>query len=517
MQLKFLGKRTGSPADYAKGQLNVASIFSFFDIHSEAYQHMSIKLFGDEEGTSFYSFLKDFSSIEVDTVNGGYKWRIKGSYRRNYPLIEARDADGTVVDANYPRNLGMNGEKFYLVFGEDCINDGEILHGNLNEAYPLRVLGPARFEGPNAVYMVETINGSTDGVPVERLLLGERFSTSTPLVEEEGSREVGEIRYAKDTEMFNDFTTIRMKHKEYGNSRNIKNMGYMSYGFEAPMYDASGNPIKDANGNIKTKTTEMWIDYVSYLFEKQFQEGRNKTLIYGRSNRDANGEFQNIGKSGNVIKSGAGLFEQLEYGNVVYYNKFTLDLLERIIMDLPIYTLPENERTLVMLTGQRGAYQFHKAILSNASGWTFASDNNAAIITKTTSPLHTNALSAGFQFTEYKAPNGIIIKVKTDPLYDDPVQNKIDHPMGGKAMSYRYDILNIGSTTTPNIQLIKPKDDYENRGVQAGLRNPFNRQPNNPYMSFDEDAGIQHIQSTFGIVVHDPTRCVTLKPAILED
>lgn len=37
---------------------------------------------------------------------------------RNIPLVEARNADGVTVNAG-DDNVGVNGEIFYLVFGED--------------------------------------------------------------------------------------------------------------------------------------------------------------------------------------------------------------------------------------------------------------------------------------------------------------------------------------------------------------------------------------------------------------
>lgn len=64
------------------------------------------------------------------------------------------------------------------------------MFGNLNEVYPIRILGDAKLEGTRAVYKCETINGSTDGIPVERLLSGERFSVGFAPVERELSRKV---------------------------------------------------------------------------------------------------------------------------------------------------------------------------------------------------------------------------------------------------------------------------------------------------------------------------------------
>jgi len=138
------------------------------------------------------------------------------------------------------------------------------------------------------------------------------------------------------------------------------------------------------------------------------------------------------------------------------------------------------------------------------------------IIKKTNSPLHGNALTAGFQFVEYQAPNGVRVKIDVDPMYDDPVRNKIQHPFGGPAFSYRYDIFYIGSTEQPNIQKCKIRGQEEYRGYQWGpFRNPFTGQAGNPYASFDEDAAVIHKMATLGVAVFDPTRTMSLIPAIL--
>ena len=54
-----------------------------------------------------------------------YFWEIIGSSRRNIPLVEARDQDGTVVVSG-GANVGAGTTPFYLVFGEDWFADGEV-------------------------------------------------------------------------------------------------------------------------------------------------------------------------------------------------------------------------------------------------------------------------------------------------------------------------------------------------------------------------------------------------------
>lgn len=115
------------------------------------------------------------------------------------------------------------------------------------------------------------------------------------------------------------------------------------------------------------------------------------------------------------------------------------------------------------------AIQFHKAVLQTVSGWTQFTLNGDAlkIVEKTQSPLHSNALAAGFQFVEYRAPNGVRVKLDVDPYYDDPVRNKVQHPDGGPAFSYRYDIMYIGTMDQPNIFKCRSKDKKTSEGING--------------------------------------------------
>lgn len=316
---------------------------------------------------------------------------------------------------------------------------------------------------------------------------------------------VGDIHFSTPVAMRNEWSTIRLHHKVYGNK-----LGKQV---------AFGIPLTKEVGGKTVKTVDnMWMHLVDWNFEKEFAEHKNNVLLFGTSNRNTEGEYLNYGDSGNVIKAGSGIFEQVEVSNTRYYNKFSLKLLETALMDLSTSKLGLKDRNFVINTGQRGAAAFHKAVLDEVSGWTtFMLDNSSTkVVQKTSSPLHSNALSAGFQFTEYKAPNGITVKLNIDDFYDDPVRNKILHPDGGVAMSYRFDIWSLGTPEQPNIQKCKIKGDNEIRGYQWGLRNPFTNQLGNPYMSFDEDACVIHKMATLGVCVFDPNRTMSLVPAVLQ-
>lgn len=115
-----------------------------------------------------------------------------GSAQRNIPLVEARDADGNIITSTDVNNVGVGGDFFYLVFGENWFADGEVIVGELNEVYPIRILGEGRNEGTNTAYKCELMGGITTGMPVEQLLPGKRFSVEYAPVEREFSRKVGD-------------------------------------------------------------------------------------------------------------------------------------------------------------------------------------------------------------------------------------------------------------------------------------------------------------------------------------
>ena len=452
MAVNLLGKFQTREFSYWKGLTKDNHLGAIFSRAPQKATNLMVQLLAYQRGKTLDTLLNKFPTREFEN-DEEYTWDVIGSSKRNIPLIEARDENGTVVEDN-GKMIGVGTAPFYLVFGEDWFADGEFIVGNLNEVYQFRVLGDARMEGTNAVYKVELAGGNTDGVPSERLLAGERFSIEAAFVESELSRKVGDVRFSSPVSMRNEFSTIRIHHKVPGNKINRKL--------------AVGIPVVD---NGRKTTMNMWMHYVDYELEMQFSDYKNNALAFGRSNRNSNGEYKNIGKSGVVIKTGAGLYEQMDVANTLFYNQFSLKLIEDALYELSAAKLGMGDRYFLIKTGERGATQFHKAVLQEISGWTQFTLNGDAlgVVQKTQSPLHSNALAAGFQFVEYKAPNGVRVKIDVDPYYDDPVRNKIQHPLGGPAFSYRYDIMDIGTMDQPNIFKCTVKGEPEIRGYQWGL------------------------------------------------
>ena len=473
-----------------------------FRLHPQMATEMMVQLLAFHKGKTLDTFLSQFPTKEFDS-DDEYTWQVIGSMVKNLPLIEARTLDGTVVADNV--NAGANGEPFYVVFDEDLFADGAVIVGELNEIYPLRILGDGYREGTNIRYKVQLMGGVIGGMPGEQLQPGKRFSKEYAPVEREFSRKVDDITFSSPIMMRNEFSSIRMQHKVSGALINKK--------------IAFGIPVEVPNNNGYTvKTYDMWMHYEQWVLEQQWNAAKNKLIAYGRSNRNKNGEYLDIGKSGEVIRMGAGLFQQMEVNNTDFYNNFSLKKIEDALYNLSAANLDMKDRVFILKTGERGAAQFHKAALDTISGWQAFTTNadQIGMVRKVNSPLHDNALSIGAQIVEFKAPNGVTVRVDVDPMYDDPVRNKIMHPNGGPAYSYRYDIFDIGTMDQPNIFKVGVKGqvgDYTS--YEWGFRNPFTGKMGNEYMSHDEDSATIHKFTTTGVCVLDPTRTMSIIPAVL--
>lgn len=441
---------------------------------------------------------------KVLETSDDFVWKLVGSDERNIPLIEAR-YNGAVVQAG-DTGIGAGRSTFELVFGEQFFTDVHVIAGNRPDTYQVRILDEPRPEdGGTYVYTCEVWGGqeSLAGIPGDELVRGVRFSIEGAPVEDELSIKGAGIQFTSPYLMRNSMSTMRVEHKVSGAMIDCK---------VEPVY-FTGIETRDPNsGKVHSSTT--WMQEVYWQFERALSKLKARTLMFGKTNRDENGRFLNKGKSNIEIKAGSGIREQMEVSNTVHYNNFSIRLLEDMLYELSEGKLDFNERKFVLRTGERGAAQFHRAVTAEASGWTNLTQNNPAVFQKTTSKLHPNSFKAGFQFTEWLAPNNVHVSLEVDPMYDDKVRNKILHPNGGVAESYRYDILYIGSMEEPNIQKVKVRGSDELRGYQAGIRNPFDGRRGGTMQTM-EDSAIMTAMCEIGALVKDPSRTATLKPSIL--
>jgi hypothetical protein len=435
-------------------------------------------------------------------------WDIVTSARRNIPLVEARRADGTVVGSTGD-NVGVGFEPFYLVFPTDWFAIGEVLWGELNEIYPVIVKEDGRVEGTNTVYCVEPFgaNGAA-GIPVDQLQPGKKFSYGYAPIEDNFSRKVGDVRFAAPVSMSADWMRIRLQHKIGG-----KEIGKKL---------ACNIPIcKEVNGKMQHTTVSRWMLNVTWKIEETWAEYKHNALDRGVSTRLENGEYSNFGLSGLPNRQGAGFRQLMSYGNVQYYTKFSMPLIEDALYGISAGKIDFKKRKFVVRTGERGAILFSREAKKEMSGWLpLYSVQSPAYMTKGPETNFTNgnaATIADLQVTKWLSANGLEITLMIDSSKDDQQTNKIMHPNGGTAESYRFDIFYAADEEQPNVQKCVLRGNPEYRGYQWGpFFNPFTGEANNQFASFDEDAAVVHYKATLGILMYDPTRVISLIPNILQ-
>lgn len=458
------------------------------------------------------NFLNKFPTREFETDDEFY-WDVLLNSARNYPLVQCRDENGQVVESENGDPVGAGTSRFVLVFAEPAFRDGEVIVGNLNEKYLFRCLEEPQIEGSNYAYMVELMGGNTTGVPRERLLPGEKFSKEYAPVERELSRKVGGVSYNTPVSMRGEFSTIRIQDKVPGFKANRK----LAFGIPMVKEDPkTGRQVKSVSA--------MWMDYEDWALTLEWANYKNRLLAFGRSNRNANNEYMNFGKSGMDIRMGSGIFEQAEAGMVRYYSDTStvMDYILEALYDLSAGKIAFGERKFIIKTGEHGALLFNRAAQQMGSGWLPLglqySEGNPPAITKTSAGFAPNTAvrMTTHQITEWQAPNGVFVKLDVDTFYDDQVRNKVMHPEGGVAFSYRYDIWYIGNEETPNIQKAAVKGQPEFWGYEWGFRNSFTGATFNPSMSHDEDSATVHRFTQLAAIVYDPTRCYSIIPSILQ-
>ena len=311
-----LGKFQVTDAKAFAGMINPENTLgAIWKVAPQKINSSMIKLLAIHRGKSLENMLAQFDTKLVENDNEFY-WELIGSSRRNIALVEARYKGATVTAGT--NNVGEGRTQFEVVFPEQWFFKGEIITGEKNEVYPIRVLDDGTPEGSHVVHLCEMAGSNRDGMPGAELVANKRFTEEFAPVGKGLSREVGGVRRVTPVSMRGELTTIRIDHKLPGDATGKQ--------------VAMGIPVVDKAGNQKVFNTLAL--YEDWLVEQEFSLYKNKALMYGKSNRTADGEYHNFDVSGRAIKIGSGIREQMEQSNTFFYNDFSIEMLEEILFGL---------------------------------------------------------------------------------------------------------------------------------------------------------------------------------------
>lgn len=383
-----------------------------------------------------------------------FRWALQGSEERNIALAKATMtiAGAQITDAD---RAGLGFSTFFMWFNEDFFSVTSVMVGHHPEKYSVRVMKEAQPIGEYYVYECQLVTGdNTKFIDAAEVAAGTLWSEEFGLIEQTGSIRGNEVKHASHFIMENTFSMISKNYEVPGNMIRKGKVAPLAFKFI------------DQDGKEQTS----WLSKLEWDFLVQFRRDKARLLLGGKSTKTAEGGYSLKGETGNTVKAGFGLYEQMEGGNLLFYNDFSLKALTDFAMDISVGKVAEDKRQLVLSTGEYGAYQLHKALAERGgeiawlrSGHNFASVGDGKM-----------KLSEG-QFVEYEFVNGIKFKLMIDPMKDDPIRNKIRDPRGGFASSYIYDIWDFGTTSgQPNIQRVAVKGDEEIYAFVPGMRDGFN-------------------------------------------
>jgi hypothetical protein len=259
--------------------------------------------------------------------------------------------------------------------------------------------------------------------------------------------------------------------------------------------------------NDKGQKFTTWSQYEAWKLNEEFSNDINRVLAFGKSNRTPLGHYTQKGVSGNYLSMGAGLREQCETSNYSTYTSFDIEDIASRLMDLSETKLGTDDRNFLMATGERGMYQFHKAMEEYTQLFTPARDNSR--IYKASQSGVQMAMGYGGQFVEFNFINNIKLNVSVMQMYDARDRNKDFHPDGGVTESYRYDIWDFGTNSgEANIQLVGIEGQEAEKHVYIpGFHDPFSPTGARAKMTVSpKDGWEEHKMWDGGVMVKDPTK-----------
>lgn len=428
---------------------------------------------------SFDSFLSKYPTVYYDT-DADYRWFLKGDDEKAVTITGY-----TATDSTRP---GVGKSIFQLKLAERYFVVSDFLTFD-DKQYGVLIVGEGFVDGTDWVYEVQHMNPSDSFfIPPVFLTAGVRkVSKQNNAVTNTLNKRYGETQFSSHFEMRNAFSTMSKKYTVAGNIA----------GKNGPMIISMLGPDGE-----KVTTWARWQDLV---FQKQWMQEKSRRLMFDQSNQNSDGTYSQKDSSGFVIKQGSGLREQISPSHKFFYSTLTLDYIYEVCLNLSINILSEDRREFLILTGERGMIKFHKLIEANVAlnqpmgnpARLFGSGQN---------------LGFGGQYLSFKGPQGINIHVMKMAEYDDPTHNRLEHPEGGTAESYRMTIMNIGTTEgNPNIQKVAVRGRENITWHVDGSTSPFGPMNGGPSASH-VDGYEWFAQGTQSVMLRNPLSVAELIP-----
>lgn len=436
----------------------------------------------NRKGMSCETYLKQIANVTVEDTDDPINYMIYGEGTRKCKLVKY-----SAPDMARP---GINKSRYTLTFENALFSDVTVIIG-MNDAYRHRIISGPIPNGNYADYVCELMGDKKRFVPPAELQAGFTFTREGAPVPMTDSMKGAKASYSSPYARTLNWSSVRTQDDVPGNMRS--------------------RPVAFAWKDDKGNNMYTWEQYRTWTNDMFFDELKNNTIVWGRSNMNDEGRYDDIDEaSGQEIVQDSGLVEQLERGNIGYYNEFNIEDLEDRIVRLRIGKNAADNTHYVVRSGTYGLRQAHDSIAKCAKGWT--PFNNSQIFG------NKESLGFGMSFRRYLSPSGFYIDFVYDAMLDDQDRTPLKHPNGGYARSYEYHVMDLGTTKgESNIHLKYVKGMQDRFGIVAGFRNPYDADASIIKMSNPKDSWSEHRMSQFMVVVKNPKNTLIYRPNVLRE
>lgn len=368
-----------------------------------------------------------------------------------YPVMGRDDKVNFISDSYYSTNtdyIGIGNQPFYLVFPDNWIKRFYIIQSELGyQAYV--TADPEPVANGYKYTCVLAAAGSSEYLPYTQASLGCKWVEMFTGVAESESR------------------TTEGKMVTPGMFKN--QMGIMRTGMSWAG-NAANKMMKITVSKGEGQSTNVWMDYAMWQYEKRWLNDCEHMYWYSRYNRFSDGT---IGLkdylTGKAIPTGSGILEQIV--NKSTYSRLTYNTLANKVGDALFGVSDSGNMTITLMTGTGGLREFDRA-MKEAGATIIGALGAGDIASKFVTGTGYNLALGGF-FDKFYHIDGYTIKVKLNPVFNTGRAAMVGplHPESGLPLeSYRMVFIDDSDIDgQPNIQFVCQKGRRQLDGVIKGL------------------------------------------------